>query len=214
MEASTQTGRVLLLGGPTSGSCPSGAFPLPLAFASQVAWLLFRTHATCPYSRCRNTYGVQHKSQPYLYIQPLKIPRRSFMSLSLPNNLPVSTKQRPTRMQTRPETSNCSGELGTKTVRLTVNLPADLANRMRDAVYWTPGLTLAWFVASAIRTSLTELETVNRAPFPKRARQLRPGRPRLMGQSLKLYPRFAMSGRYPLTESSSSTTSVSRSTHE
>ena len=60
-------------------------------------------------------------------------------------------------------------------VRLTVNLPAELADRMRDAVYWTPGLTIAWFVASAIRTSLAELETLNRTPFPKRARQLRPG---------------------------------------
>jgi hypothetical protein len=28
-------------------------------------------------------------------------------------------------------------------VRLTVNLPSDLAEQMRDAVYWTPGLTLA-----------------------------------------------------------------------
>ena len=79
-------------------------------------------------------------------------------------------------------------------VRLTVNLPADIADRMRDAVYWTPGLTLAWFVASAIRMSLTELETINRAPFPKRAGKLRPSHPRLMGQSLKLPPRPSKSG--------------------
>jgi len=53
-------------------------------------------------------------------------------------------------------------------VRLTVNLPAHLVEQMRDAVYWTPGLTLAWMIARAVRTSLTELETVHQGPFPRR----------------------------------------------
>jgi hypothetical protein len=140
--------------------------------------------------------------------------RRSFMSLSTPNHLPISTKQDRTRMPTRPDSSNRSEEVRTKLVRLTVNLPTDLADRMRDAVYWTPGLTLAWFVASSIRASLTELETINRAPFPKRARQLRAGRPRLMGQSLKLRPRLSANGTFPLTDGSAPLPTVSRSTHE
>lgn len=136
------------------------------------------------------------------------------MSLSLPDHLPIPTKQGRTRRQTGPETRDNSDEPRTRTVRLTVNLPADLADRMRDAVYWTPGLTLAWFVASAIRASLTELETINRVPFPRRARQLRPGRPRLMGQSLKLRPRVTTSGTPHPTNSSSPITSGLRSNHE
>jgi hypothetical protein len=140
--------------------------------------------------------------------------RRTLMSLSIPDHLPVLTKQSRARIQRRPATQDHSDQLRTRMVRLTVNLPAELADRMRDAVYWTPGLTIAWFVASAIRTSLTELETINRAPFPKRARQLRPGRPRLMGQSLKLRPRFPTSGTCDLADSVSSVTPVSRSTRD
>jgi hypothetical protein len=71
-------------------------------------------------------------------------------------------------------------------VRLTVNLPSHLVEHMRDAVYWTPGLTLAWLVARAVRASLTELEAVHQGPFPKRAKPLRAGRPRLLGQSMKV----------------------------
>lgn len=71
-------------------------------------------------------------------------------------------------------------------VRLTVNLPNDLVEQMRDAVYWNPGLTLAWLVARALRTSLAELHAINEGPFPRRAKPLRAGRPRLAGQSMRV----------------------------
>ena len=71
-------------------------------------------------------------------------------------------------------------------VRLTVNLPSHLVEQMRDAVYWTPGLTLAWMIARAVRTSLTELETVHQGPFPRRLKPLRAGRPRLLGQAMNV----------------------------
>ena len=73
-------------------------------------------------------------------------------------------------------------------VRLTVNLPSNLVEQMRDAVYWTPGLTLAWMIARSVRTSLNELEMVNQGPFPRRTKPLRAGRPRLLGQSMKVQP--------------------------
>ena len=71
-------------------------------------------------------------------------------------------------------------------VRLTVNLPKDLVEQMRDAVYWTPGLTLAWLIARAMRTSLAELRPTNQGPFPRRTQPLRAGRPRLTGQTMTL----------------------------
>jgi hypothetical protein len=77
---------------------------------------------------------------------------------------------------------------GSKMVRLTVNLPSHLVEQMRDAVYWTPGLTLAWMIARAVRASLTELEIVHQGPFPRRLKPLRAGRPRLVGQSMNVQP--------------------------
>lgn len=71
-------------------------------------------------------------------------------------------------------------------IRLTVNLPKELVDQMRDAVYWTPGLTLAWMIARAMRTSLAEMHSTNRGPFPKRTNPLRAGRPRLTGQTMTL----------------------------
>jgi hypothetical protein len=71
-------------------------------------------------------------------------------------------------------------------VRLTVNLPSDLVERMRDAVYWTPGLTLAWLIARAVQASLADLETIHQGPFPRRLKPLRAGRPRLLGQAMHL----------------------------
>jgi hypothetical protein len=85
-------------------------------------------------------------------------------------------------------------------IRVTVNLPADLVDHLRDAVYWSPGLTLAWFMAQAVRSSLAELEATHRGPFPKRARPLRVGRPRLLGQSMAVRPRTMGSGTARQTE--------------
>ena len=73
-------------------------------------------------------------------------------------------------------------------VRLTVNLPSDLVEQMRDAVYWTPGLTLAWLIARAVRASLADLEAIHQGPFPRRLKPLRAGRPRLVGQSMNIRP--------------------------
>ena len=76
-----------------------------------------------------------------------------------------------------------------RTVRLTVSLPSDLVDRLRDAVYWTPDLKLAWLIAQSLQASLADLGTSRQGPFPKRMMALRSGRPRLVGQSMKVHPR-------------------------
>jgi hypothetical protein len=80
-------------------------------------------------------------------------------------------------------------------VRLTVSLPGDLVDRLRDAVYWSPGLTLAWLIAQSLRTSLTEMESLRQSPFPKRTSALRAGRPRLVGQSMQVAPHAKIAGK-------------------
>jgi len=88
--------------------------------------------------------------------------------------------------------SSKSSEMGRqppRMVRLTVSLPGDLVDRLRDAVYWSPSLTLAWLIAQSLRTSLAELESLRQGPFPKRKKALRAGRPRLVGQTMNVPPR-------------------------
>jgi len=78
------------------------------------------------------------------------------------------------------------GQRQSRMVRLTVSLPGDLVDRLRDAVYWSPNLTLAWLIAQSLRVSLADLEKSRQGPFPKRRMELRVGRPRLVGQTMNL----------------------------
>ena len=82
-----------------------------------------------------------------------------------------------------------TGQQQPRMVRLTVSLPGDLVDRLRDAVYWSPSLKLAWLIAQSLRTSLTEMESLRQGPFPKRTNALRAGRPRLVGQTMNVFPR-------------------------
>ena len=87
-----------------------------------------------------------------------------------------------------------AGRQQPRKIRLTVSLPGDLVDRLRDAVYWSPSLTLAWLIAQSIRTSLAEMEVVRQGPFPKRTNALRAGRPRLVGQTMNVSPRARLIG--------------------
>jgi hypothetical protein len=102
------------------------------------------------------------------------------------------------------------------TVRLTVSLPGDLVERLRDAVYWSPSLTLAWLIAQSLRTSLTEMESFRQCPFPKRTKALRAGRPRLLGQTMNVSSRVRLTGNGTgrQTEGSTQGTLVSQTSIE
>ena len=65
-----------------------------------------------------------------------------------------------------------------KRQRMTVSLPADLVERMRDAAYWTSGTTMAGLISSAMEDLLNNLESQNGRPFSPRLQDLKPGRPR------------------------------------
>jgi len=61
--------------------------------------------------------------------------------------------------------------------RLTIHLPVDLIDRVKNAVYWTPGLTLAGLGEEALRVMVERLEADRGDPFPPRQEELRGGRP-------------------------------------
>jgi len=61
--------------------------------------------------------------------------------------------------------------------RLTVHLPVPLIDRVKNAVYWTPGLTLASLAEKSLESTVDTLEKKNGEPFPQRKTDLKGGRP-------------------------------------
>jgi len=60
--------------------------------------------------------------------------------------------------------------------RLCLQLQAELVERARDAVYWTPGLTLNELAEVALSHTLDCMETLRGGPFLPRAGPLKVGR--------------------------------------
>ncbi len=67
---------------------------------------------------------------------------------------------------------------GQKNMRVTLNLPAPLLDRLRNTVYWTPGLTLTELIKGALQQAIDGFEERQGHPFPSRLSELKSGRPR------------------------------------
>lgn len=61
--------------------------------------------------------------------------------------------------------------------RLTVHLPVDLIDRVKNAVWWTPGMTLASLAETALAKEIDKMEKKRGGPFPPRKAELKGGRP-------------------------------------
>jgi len=63
--------------------------------------------------------------------------------------------------------------------RLTVHVPVDLIDRVKNAVYWTPGVTLAGLSEEGLLKAVQRLEKKHNQgkPFAKRKAELKGGRP-------------------------------------
>lgn len=90
-------------------------------------------------------------------------------------------EQRPQREEREkrerlPHSGN-SDRSGGEKVRLTVHVPVSVSDRAKNAVFWTPGLTLADLAERALRNELDRIEAERGEPFPNRTSELRGGRP-------------------------------------
>lgn len=62
--------------------------------------------------------------------------------------------------------------------RITLHISSDLIDRVKNAVYWEPGLTVAGFAEDAFMQAIASLEAERGSPFPQRKQhRLRGGRP-------------------------------------
>lgn len=61
--------------------------------------------------------------------------------------------------------------------RATVHLPIELIERVKNIVYWEPGLTLSDFYSSALKVAIAHWESKNGGKYAKRKENLKGGRP-------------------------------------
>jgi len=93
----------------------------------------------------------------------------------VPRREPESDIPLPSTMQRQQGQGTGSGRVSKE--RLTVHVPVELIDRVKNVVYWTPGLTLARLAEEALMKEVEKREQERGEPFPHRAEELRGGRP-------------------------------------
>ena len=61
--------------------------------------------------------------------------------------------------------------------RVTIHVPIALIERVKNAVYWEPGLTVAGLCEQALLQEIRDLENQRGGAYPRRRSPLRGGRP-------------------------------------
>ncbi len=61
--------------------------------------------------------------------------------------------------------------------KVSAEVDYDVADRVKNAVYWTPGLTMARFIEKALEDAIDKLEEDRGGKFEERERELVGGRP-------------------------------------
>lgn len=65
----------------------------------------------------------------------------------------------------------------TERKKITIQISAALLNRLKNTVYWTPGITMSSSIELAIEDLLEDMEKENGGVFEQRLTDLKPGRP-------------------------------------
>jgi len=94
----------------------------------------------------------------------------------VPHNEPESDRSIPPAASQKQRTREESPGRVAKE-RLTVHVPIELIDRVKNIVYWTPGLTLARLAEEALTKEVEKREQEQGGAFPHRAEELRGGRP-------------------------------------
>jgi hypothetical protein len=77
----------------------------------------------------------------------------------------------------KPSTPQEQGRRSHKKEKLTVHLTHDLIERVKNAAYWNPRLTIASIAERGIAAVIEEIERENGGPYPAREEELKGGRP-------------------------------------
>jgi len=112
------------------------------------------------------------KEKEYLGESPLK----DLFSGETPTKEPGPSKKTRKRKQSIQMNKSIQREQSSEKQRFTVHISTDLVERMRNAVFWSPGLTLSDLIEGAMTRTLDQMEKKRGEAFPKRKGGIR-GRP-------------------------------------
>jgi hypothetical protein len=79
------------------------------------------------------------------------------------------------KIKTKPRKATAGGD-DPRSEQISVRLPMEIAKRMREAVYFVPGLTMTGLVESAVAAELDRIEAKHGGPFGE-AGPVKRGRP-------------------------------------
>ena len=117
-------------------------------------------------------------NDPFAAVIPLQEPEPIEPPIAAPAATPVRRKRHPKAenldrpVAPPPPAAEVPGRH-----KLTVHLEADLVERVKNAAYWNPRLTITWIAEQGIRTALEKVERDNGGRYPRRESELVGGRP-------------------------------------
>ena len=89
-----------------------------------------------------------------------------------PDSMDVGVLEEEVQKQESPQES-----VKLKRVRISAEISGDIANRIKNAVYWTPGMTMAGFIEESLDKAIENLEQEKGEKFSQREGRLVGGRP-------------------------------------
>lgn len=125
------------------------------------------------------------KNDPFASVIPIQTeehyddPETKYTN-DIPEEVEIATSPPPLRQSTRKtRVPEPVPENDTRPIRqkLTIHLDIDLADRVKNAAYWNPRLTIAKIAERGIRLAIAEVEKENKGPYPMRESELVGGRP-------------------------------------
>jgi uncharacterized protein (DUF4415 family) len=92
-------------------------------------------------------------------------------------NVVTPLRREPAASQVRGDQAEPKKAEGQKREKLTVHLTHDLIERVKNAAYWNPRLTIASIAELGVKYAIEQVEKDNGGPYPPREAELKGGRP-------------------------------------
>jgi uncharacterized protein (DUF4415 family) len=92
-------------------------------------------------------------------------------------NVVTPLRREPAASQVRNDQAEPKKVEGQKREKLTVHLTHDLIERVKNAAYWNPRLTIASIAELGVKYAIEQVEKEHGGPYPPREAELKGGRP-------------------------------------